>query len=474
MLAIACLSVLTLAGCGKGGAAADSGDDTPKAVVEVSVGQVTRGTIRSTLSVTGTLAPLPDQEAKIAPLAPGRIKSIFVRTGDQVRKGQTIAMLDPGPAAGQVQQAQAALRVAEETLSQAKVNLTSQLRTQSASVEQAQLNVQAQSVALQKLKAGSRPQEIAQARAGVVSAQAALTNAELNLSRSQTLFRQGLLARKDLEAAQEDEATARAGLTTARQALSLAEQGNRPEDIRAGEVALAQAQQQLRAAQQQSIQNQSKEQDVRIAQAQVAEAQGALQSAFAQARSLAIVSPVAGTVTGRTVNAGESVDVTTAIATVVNLDRVRVLLGVPSDQIAAVHKGDLVEFTTDQDPIVKHLARVTVINRSVDPASNTVQVEAVALNTDHSLRDDGFVKAVITTKTDAGAVLGPAAAIVQKDEKTLVYLAQPDGTAKAQEVKLGAKEGDRVEILSGLSPGETVVTTGAYELDDGTEIKVAK
>jgi len=465
-------ALLLVPGCSKPDASDDS--DNAKALVEVSTGSVTRGTIRSTLTVTGTLSPLPDQEAKIAPLAPGRIRNIYFKTGDQVRKGQTIAMLDPGPAAGQVQQAQAALRVAEETLAQAKINLTSQIRSQSASVELAQLNVQAQTVALQKLRAGSRPQEIAQAQAAVSAAEAGLTNAQQNLTRSKTLFSQGLLARKDLEAAQTEEATARASLTTALQALSLVRQGNRPEDVRAGEVALDQARQQLRAAQQQSVQNQSKQEDVRIAQGQVNEAQGALQSALAQAHSLSIVSPVSGTVVGRTVNAGESVDVTTAFATIVNLDRVRVLLGVPSDQIAGVALGDRVEFTTGLNRDVTHVARLTVINRSVDAATNTVQVEATAVNEDRSLRDDGFVKATIVIQVHSGAVLAPSAAVLEKDAKTLVYLTENDGTAKEQEVKVGAREGDKVEILSGLSPGQTVVTTGAYELDDGTKIKVAK
>ncbi|MFI5384608.1 MAG: efflux RND transporter periplasmic adaptor subunit [Fimbriimonadales bacterium] len=464
-------TALLAIGCGKGPAEEEKAE---KPTVEVSVAMSTRGTIRSTLTVSGTLSPMPDQEAKIAPLAPGRIKQVFVRTGDLVRKGQTIAMLDPGAAAGQVQQAEAAVRVAESTLSQARINLVSQIRTQTASVEQARLNVQAQRVALQKLRAGSRPQEIAQAQSAVTSAQAALTNAEQNLSRSQTLFSQDLLARKDLEAAQAQEATAKAALASARQALSLARQGNRPEDIRAGEVALSQAEQQLRAAEAQSVQNKAKEQDVRIVEGQVNAAKGALQSALAQTRALSIVSPVAGTVVGRTVNAGESVDVTAGIATVVNMDRLRVMLNVPSDQVDRLTKGNTVEFTADADPEVKHQARVTVINRAIDPATNTVQVEAVADNTDRALRDDGFVKATIVIQVHSDAVLVPAAAVVLKDDKTTVFLAGDDETAHVKEVKIGARDGDKVEILGGLSSGQRVVTTGAFELEDGMKIKAAK
>lgn len=466
------LLLFMVVGCGKTPATDDNADVKP--VVEVSVARVTRGDIRSTLSATGVLSPLADQEAKVAPFTPGRISRVYVRTGDAVRKGQVIATLDPGPAAGMLQQARAAVRVAESTVRQTQVNLTLQTRTQSASVEQAQLNVLAQRAALAKLKAGSRPQEIAQARAAVTSAQAALTNAEQSLARAQTLMSQGLLARKDLEAAQAQEKSARATLTSAQQALSLARQGTRPEDIHMGEVALSQAEQQLATARAMGVQNASKAQDVRIAEGQLAAAKAALQSALAQSRTLSIVSPLSGTVVGRTVNAGESIDVTTAVATIVNLDRVRVLLGVPAEQVDRLAVGTVVEFRADSDPSVVHTARVSVINRAVDPMTNTVQVEAIAANPGHTLRDDGFVKASFVTQLHRDAILVPAAALVEKDGKQTVFVAGPDDVAHAKAVKVGATDGNRIEILSGLTQGERIVTTGAYELDDGTKLKVSQ
>ncbi len=466
------LPLAMLLGCGKA-ALTDTGA-TAKPTVEVSVATVRSGDIRSTLAVTGVLTPLPDQEAKLAPLAPGRIRQVYVRTGDLVHKGQAIATLDPGAATGQVQQAQAAVRVAESTWRQTRINYTSQTRTQSSSIEQARLNVQSQTVALAKLRAGSRPQEIAQAQSSVTSAQAALTNADQNFARSQTLFSQGLQARKDFEAAQAQQQSAKAALNSAEQALSLAKQGNRPEDIRAGELALAQAEQQLRATQGQGVQNASKAQDVQIAAGQLNVAKASLQSAIAQSKALTIVSPLAGTVVGRTVNAGESVDVTTVIATIVNLDRVRVLLGVPAEQVSRIAKGGLVEFVADINPGVMHTAVVSVISRAVDPASNTVQVEVIAANPGHTLRDDGFAKATLVTQVHEGVATVPAAALVEKDGKQTIYVAGQDGLAHAKEVTVGLRDGERVEIVSGVSVGDTIVTTGAFELDDGTKIKVSK
>jgi len=469
--ALLALPLLALvAGCGSG----STEEEAARPVVEVSVASVTRGSIRSILESTGTLAPLPDREAKVSPLAPGRIRTMLVTTGDKVARGQTIATLDPGASAGLVEQARASVRVAEATLDQARVNLQLQTRAQSSSVSQAMLNVQAQRIALAKLRAGSRPQEVAQAEAALAGAQATLANAEQNLTRSRTLFGEGLLARKDLESAQAEERTARAAVTSAEQALSMAKQGNRPEDVRAGELALAQAEQELKAARGQDVQNAAKKQDVLIAEGQLSAARAALQSTVAQARTLTIVSPVEGTVVGRTVNPGETVDVTTVIATIVNLDRVRILLNVPPDRVGQITPGDVVEFSADVDPQLRHSARITVVNQALDPTSNTVQVEAVADNADRTLKDDGFVKASIVTRIRSNAILVPASALVDKDGKATVFVAGDDGVAHAVEVRTGVREGDRVEVLGGLKQGQQVVTAGAFELEDGTKIKAGQ
>ena len=471
ILCLAALAIGTVCGCGRA-AGSDEGESAVKPVVEVSVSTATTADVRGTLEVTGSLSPLAGAEAKVAPLAAGRVIQVFVKLGENVHKGQTLATLDPASTRGQLTQATAAVHVAAETLAQARANLTSQLRAQQTAVRQAELNLQAQKVALVKLRAGSRPQEIAQAQATVTSAQAAETNALQNLSRSRTLYSEGLLARKDLEDAEMQEKTARAALDSAKQTLSLTKQGSRPEDIRAGEVAVQLAQQQLESARGQSVQNESKMQDVRIASAQLQAARGVLEATRAQARALSIVSPLAGTVVAVGVNPGESVDVTAGVATVVDMSRVRLLLNVPADKAGAVAKGMGVEFTTDDGR--RYTAAVTVVTRAVDPSSNTVTVEAVAMNADRRLRDDGFVRAKIITGTHRGVTTVPTTAVVEKDGKTTVFVVGSDGVAHAKEVVVGAKEGTKVEIVSGVKPGDEVATAGAYELDDGTQIKTSK
>lgn len=150
----------------------------------------------------------------------GRVVALPVQEGDAVHKGQIVARLDPARFQDVVDRAQAALR--------------------------------AQQSGLARLRAGSRPQEIAEARAGVEAAQAALANARITYRRQQTLVQSDFLPRQSLDNATQSLRTATANVQRARQALSLALQGPRKEDIAAAEAqvqadkaALALAQRQL-------------------------------------------------------------------------------------------------------------------------------------------------------------------------------------------------------------------------------------
>jgi HlyD family secretion protein len=459
-------------GCRKSDPAGDAagGEQTAKPVVQVSLSSVRRATVREAIPITGTLAPLPNEEAKVAPLAAGRITRMFVKTGDTVTKGQILATLESASLLGQVQQAEAAARADAASLQQARLNLRVQENGQKTLVAQARVNLRLQQVALDKLLAGSRPQEVAQAQAAVASAEAAVTSAGQSLARSQTLFGEGLLARKDLEAAQAQQKMADAQLSSAREALSLLKQGNRPQDVEAGRVAVEQAQEQLRSAVSQAVQNAAKAQDVRIAERQLQGAEAALRSIRSLLTALVIRAPLAGTVVGRTLNPGESVDVTGAIAVIVNLDKVRLLLNVPAAQVGEVRTGQTVDFTVDSQPDRIHRAVISVVNRAVDPNTNTVQAEAVADNSDRTLRDDGFARGNVITALHPDALVVPADAVVDKDGRPTVFVVGQDSVAHAKPIKVGLRDGLRVEVLSGLEPKERVVTIGAYEMEDGTKV----
>lgn len=468
--AAAALLGLMVAGCSGGGSSDPSADSAPPSVVQVSTATAVRKDLQSTIAVTGTVAPLPGREAKVAPLAAGRLATADVRPGDSVSRGQIIATLEPGALNGQIQAGRATVSADEATVQQAKLALRAQRADQQAAVLQAEAGLRASQVALDKTLAGSRPQEIAQGQATVTAAQAALTSADQSLSRAQTLSSEGLLARKDLEAAQAQKQTAEAQLQSAKEALSLLKAGSRPQDIEAARLDVSRAQDQLAAARAQSVQNEVKAQDVQIAQRQLAAAQGALNSLLAQRASLRIRAPLSGTVVGAVMNPGEAVDTTSTIADIVDLTRVLLLLNVPAAEIPRVRVGNPVVFTPDSAPTVQRTAAITRVGRAADMASNTVQVVAETANLDGALQDDAYVHARIVTSVHRSVLVVPAASIVELKGRPTVFVVGSDDVVHARQVMTGLMENHQTEILSGLTPGDRVVTTGAYELEDGVKV----
>ena len=167
-------------------------------------------------------------------------------------------------------------------------------------------------------------------------------------------------------------------------------------------------------------------------------------------------------------------DTTAKLATITNLDALQLQMFVTSEKARALHPGQEVTFQTDSLPGRTFQSRVHAVGGQLDPASGSVPVTAIVLNPGHVLRDDLYVKARIVVDRHAGALYVPKSAVLEApDTGATVAMLSADGTSHLQAVKTGLREGDRVEILSGLSAGDRVITQGGYGLPDGTKVTVA-
>lgn len=146
------------------------------------------------------------REVEMAFRVPGRIDEIAVEEGEKVARGALLATLDTASIEARTGEAEAAV---------------AQARAQ-----------------LAKLRSGNRPQEIAQARARVAAAEATARNAQLDFARRQALVEPGAISRDQWAQTVADRDRAAAQLAEARQSLSLAQTGARPEDIAAAEAQL--------------------------------------------------------------------------------------------------------------------------------------------------------------------------------------------------------------------------------------------
>lgn len=203
-----------------------------------------------------------------------------------------------------------------------------------------------------------------------------------------------------------------------------------------------------------------------------------LQSAEAQLASLRVVAPLSGTVTRVNVKAGESVDVNTAVAEVIDLNRLAVSAAIPAVEAKDLKTGEEVQISgTGFQPADGQDARSTTatlafISPAVDAASGTVLTSAT-LAADSGLRPGQFVQLKIVTAVHTNCLAAPAESVVTDESgKSVIALVHGDEATQTP-VQTGLRENGWVEVAgAGLKEGASVVTTGAYGLPEKTKINV--
>jgi cobalt-zinc-cadmium efflux system membrane fusion protein len=176
-----------------------------------------------------------------------------------------------------------------------------------------------------------------------------------------------------------------------------------------------------------------------------------------------VTAPISGTVLEIGTAAGEmqrSLETTNGIATVANLDTVWVTGDLYEQDLHAVHLHQPVDVTFNAYPGQTFHGTVANIGDSLDPATHAVKVRVVLANPGHKLKPAMFATLNIAQPSQARIFL-PLAAVLHDGDAVVVYVPAPGGKYVTRAVKTGATAGDRIEIVSGLSNGDKVVTQGA-------------
>jgi RND family efflux transporter MFP subunit len=218
---------------------------------------------------------------------------------------------------------------------------------------------------------------------------------------------------------------------------------------------------------------------VDAAQASVAAAIAQVKTAESRLAKAAIVSPMDGVVAYRSVSAGDRVENMGNDRPVFRIVDNRLLdltVSVPSSRLARVRVGQALEFTTDAVPGRTFTGKVMFINPAIDAASRSAQVVAEVPNADGVLRGGAFVKGRIVVAARTGVLQVPREALLNWDleRQTADVFVVKDGKAEKRAVRLGASGGATVEVVSGLSAGDPVITRGALGLGQGDRVAVAK
>jgi len=216
--------------------------------------------------------------------------------------------------------------------------------------------------------------------------------------------------------------------------------------------------------------------DLMVAKSELDEAKLAASAASEKIRSLSIqqegpasywvLANRAGTVVQLDVAVGKLVgpEVDKPLATVAELNEVLVLADVAQKNAAVIGAGQPAEIKLPNQPGAGVVGGVESVSDVVDPERQTVPVRIRVRNDQKMLRPNAFVDVVITPPSDGAVVSVPSTAIVSDGTKAVVFVETKPGTYKRRAVDVGRQSKDRAEVLSGLSAGERVVSTGALLL----------
>jgi Cu(I)/Ag(I) efflux system membrane fusion protein len=188
--------------------------------------------------------------------------------------------------------------------------------------------------------------------------------------------------------------------------------------------------------------------------------------------TLSIRSPVNGYLSRRLVQAGASITPGQELFEIANLTSLWVIAEVYEADIGRVRVGQRAAIGLQALPGQTFEGKVSFIHPAVNPVNRTVQVRIVIANRMGMLRPGMFADVTL----DLGAAKGvtvPADALVETGESQYVFLSLPGGRFEPRKVQVGVRAGDRVQILSGISAGETVVTTANFLVDSESRLRAA-
>lgn len=187
-----------------------------------------------------------------------------------------------------------------------------------------------------------------------------------------------------------------------------------------------------------------------------------------------LVSPIAGVVARRAIDPGETAAPGQSVFTVMDVDPVRVRIGVPEAEVGMVRVGQPATVRVAALAGETFGGRVALVGVAADSTTRTYSVEISLPNPARRLRVGMVAEATIEGDRRRSAVTVPAAAVVRDaDGATVVYvLDEGGGRAHARRVEVGAPRGDEVEIARGLAAGEPVVVAGQHRLRDGARVLV--
>jgi RND family efflux transporter MFP subunit len=444
IVGVACIVVAASLMVGRGQAVRTSGQGKTtgraRPIPVVAAGHPRQAHLPRTLQLTASIGSLT--QAVVYSKTAGYLQTVTVRAGDSVQAGQVLATVDHAQLDAQLAQAQAAYAASQTAVQTAQAGVAA-AHAQTLNMVAGRQNADAQ---------------LASAQAGLIRARAQLADAQATYTRTQSLAQQGAVSQQSLDDAKSQVLSAQAGVDVA-----LAQ-------VRAAQAQIAQADAQIAAARQQEVAALSK---VKEQQGMVANQAAVVENARLGLQYATITAPFSGVVISRQLDPGGYVTpgTSTPIMVIADVDHLDVLVNVSEPDLPAVHPGDMAQISVDSYPGRTFDGVVRRLAGGVDPATRTLQVEIDVTNPGRALRP-GMYATVHLAAGNQSALVVPLSALVTVGGQHYVWVVT-DGKVSQQPVTVGLATGEVVEITSGVTERDTIVTRGTDLVTEGQTVRTA-
>lgn len=181
-----------------------------------------------------------------------------------------------------------------------------------------------------------------------------------------------------------------------------------------------------------------------------------------------------GIVNKRYIEPGAVVSPGTKMFELVNISTLKLQVNVNEQQVAMLNTGDNVKIIASVIPDREFAGKIKFIAAKADEALNfPVEIEVID-NNKQQIKAGMYGTAIFNFPTQPNAVLIPRSAFIGSVNSNQVFIMKTDSTAVIQKVIAGRVLGDKVEIVSGLQEGESVITSGQINLSEGTKVSVVE
>ncbi len=315
-------------------------------------------------------------QVNIAFKVPGKLIERNFNEGDAVKKGAVVARLDPERVARERGREQQGVAVAESQLVLLRTAIDQQRESLAAETQLRQAEIAQAQAHLDQLLAGSRKQEIQQARAAVEEIKTEHERAAKDWQRAQ-----GLYKNEDISTQERDRFKARfdatqASLDQAGQRLALVEEGPRKEDVAAARAQVARAQAALRLAESARIELRRKEQEVTTRRAEIERARAQVSVLDSQVSDNAVLSPVDGVVLSKAAEPGEILAAGATVLTIADVEHPWLRGYISEQDLGRVKVGAKVRVTTDSFSGKVYDGRITFIASDAEFTPKQIQTAA--------------------------------------------------------------------------------------------------